>query len=164
MLSTIALFTIESSLKLAKETYQHYQHEQAKLLADSYTQLAIVAVQNNSQTIEFNLTDDTNTTQTITTQKLTQCIRDINAKKEHLFDTFQVRVRLHYIAHDKANLESCILKNQSRIWSTTNQTYATPITIIIDTYVEYKDTTLYPTLPNKQIPWVTYHQRTVEHL
>jgi hypothetical protein len=163
MVSMFGLLTLELSSKITKETYQQYQHEQAKLLAISYTKLAIIAVQKNSESFELNLTHAEGNT-TIQTQRLTYCIRDINTKKEHLFNGFRIRVRLHYIGHNQANLQSCKLQNQSRILSTTNQTYTTPITLIIDTYVDYKDTTLYPTLENRYIPYITYHQRTVEQL
>ncbi len=139
LMSTVGVLIMSISGKIVKETTAQFQREQSVLLAKSYTEYAILAVTAN----------DRNTT--------TNCLRDIDGSigtNPSNGDGYRIRVRIAYIGNI-GEVGNCAT---TRIFSNSVVTVNTPLNIIIDTYVEYKDP------DNTSGPWVTYHKRTLQKI
>ncbi len=139
LMATVAILIMNVSGKIVKETTSQFQREQSMLLAKSYTEYAIMAVTAN----------DRNTTG--------HCLRDIDGS----FGTdpnngkgYRIRIRIAYIG-SVAEVGSCA---STRIFSSGVTTANTPLNIMVDAYVEYKDP------DNTSGPWVTYHKRTLQKI
>ena len=141
IMTTVAALIMGTAGKIVKETTAQYQKEQAVLLAKSYTEFAIMTVMSN----------DRNTTG--------NCIRDINADVDspNNGQGYRVRVRISFIGH-AAEVGSCAA---TRTFSNTIVTEESPLNIIVDAYVEYKDIN-HPDINNA--PWITYHRRTLQKI
>ncbi len=147
MMSTVAIFIMNLSGKIIKETTTQYQKEQAVLLAKSYTELAIMTVMANDR-------------------NGTSCIRTINGtvvapggtitNADTNGEGYRVRTHIGFIA-PTADLGSC---------STGVRDFGGPdsgneLNIIVDVYVEYKD------IGQNNIaasPYITYHRRTLQKI
>ena len=139
LMATVAVLIMTISGKIVKETTAQFQREQSVLLAKSYTEYAILAVTAN----------DRNTT--------TNCIRDIDGSigtNPSNGNGYRIRVRIAYIGN-AGEVGNCAT---TRIFSQTVVTPTTPLNIIVDVYVEYKDP------DNTSGPWVTYHKRTLQKI
>lgn len=139
LMATVAMLIMNVSGKIVKETTAQFQREQASLLAKSYTEYAIMAVTAN---------DRNNTT---------NCLRDIDGDVGSDPDNgagYQVRVRIAYIGN-ATEVGNC---TPIRVFSNSVLTVNTPLNIIVDAYVEYKDP------DNTSGPWITYHKRTLQKI
>lgn len=143
IMATVAILIMNLSGKTVKETTAQYHREQAMLLAKSYTEYAIMAVMANDRT--------------------TNCLTDIDGQvkiDESSTVTvangngYQIRVRIAYIG-TAAEVGSC---PASRVFSSSVSTQQTPLSIIVDAYVEYKDP------ENTNGGWITYHKRTLQKI
>jgi len=135
LMATIAMFVMNLGGKIVKSTVSQFQHEQAELYAKSYTEYAILAVTGNNRT---------NTClQTITGSIGTSPSTGIG---------YNVSTSISYIVSN-AEKGNCTQLNTNDI-STSN----TRLTIMIDTYVNYKDP------DNTSGPWRTVHRRTVQKI
>lgn len=130
LMSTVAMLIMNMSGKLVKETTAQYQREQAMLLANSYTEYAIMAVTANDRD--------------------THCLSTINGT----VDGYSARIHIAYIG-TSAVIGNCA---DTRELGTVPAGSDTPLTIIIDAYVDYKD------LDNPGGPKITYHRRTVQKI
>ncbi len=133
LMSTVAMLIMSLSGKLVKETTAQYQREQAILLANSYTEYAIMAVTAN----------DRNTT----------CLSTINGT----FNGYSARVHIAYIGAATV-IGTCA---GTRTLGTVPAGSDTPLTIIVDAYIDYDD------LDNPSgsgVPNITYHRRTVQKI
>jgi len=139
LMSTVAVFVMDLSGKVVKTTTEQYRKEQAILLAKSYTELAILAVISN----ERNATHCINTIKGRTT---TQAKVDTG-------EGYQIRVDISFIGNASANLATC-----NRVLSNAVITPNSPLNIILDTYVEYKE------LDNTASNWITYHRRSLQKI
>jgi len=138
LMSTVAIFVMNLSGKMVKETTTQFQREQAMLLAKSYTEYAVMAVMAN----------DRNATGV-------NCLYTIKGQlgtNPSSGDGYRARVHLAYIGTTK-EVGSC----GGRILSQGVTTKKTPLTVIIDTYIDYKD-------PDNTAQWRTYHQRTLQKI
>jgi type II secretory pathway pseudopilin PulG len=145
LMATVALFVMNLSGKIVKSTVTQYRHEQAELYAKSYTEYAILAVTGNN--------------------RANACVEDINgyipidassSVSVSNGNGYRVRTRIAYIVNGtEVDISNC---STTRVLSNTVVTSDTPLTIIIDAYVDYKDP------ENTGGPWVTVHRRTVQKI
>jgi hypothetical protein len=136
--STVAGFVMNLSGKIVKSTTTQYQHEQAELYAKSYTEYAILAVTGNDRSNDC-------------LETISGTIGDPTAG-----NGYRVRTHIAYIADGtNVDLSNC---SSTRILSNSVTTTTTPLTIIIDAYVDYKDP------DNTSAPWMTIHRRTVQKI
>ena len=139
LMATVGILIMSISGKIVKETTAQFQREQSVLLAKSYTEYAILAVTAN----------DRNTT--------TNCLRDIDGSvgsNPSAGNGYRIRVRIAYIGN-AGEVGNCAA---TRIFSSSVVTVNTPLNIVVDVYVEYKDP------DNTGGPWVTYHKRTLQKI
>jgi len=132
LMSTVAMFVMSLSGKLVKETTAQYQREQAVLLANSYTEYAVMAVTAN----------DRNTTG--------ECIETINGT----VNGYRASIQIAYIGATSI-IGSCA---DTRELGTVPEGSDTPLTIIVDAYINYDD------LDNTSGAELTYHRRTVQKI
>ena len=130
LMSTVAILIMSVSGKIVKETTAQYQREQAILLANSYTEYAVMAVTANDRAVN--------------------CLRTINGT----IDGYSARIHISYIG-TTATIGSCAATRQL---STSITTSSTPLTIIVDAYIDYED------LDNSDGPDMTYHKRTIQKI
>jgi Tfp pilus assembly protein PilV len=138
LMSTVALLIMNMSGKLVKETTAQYQREQAILLANSYTEYAIMAVTANNRAV--------NCLQTIQGAMGDATIANPN-------NGYRIRTQIAYIG-TAAVIGTCAGTRKLGIHTNTDL----PLTIIVDTYVDYND------LDNPGAPNMTYHRRTVQKI
>jgi len=129
IMGTIGAFVMSLGGKIVKTTATQYQHEQAILYAKSYTEFAVMAVTGNDRVNK-------------------ECIDTINGQ----VDNYQIRVELSYIGPTSV-IGNC---SSDRQLSTNVKTKKTPLTVIIDTFVQYPDID-----SNQKF---TVHRRTVQKI
>ncbi len=130
LMATVAMLIMNMSGKLVKETTAQYQREQAMLLANSYTEYAVMAVTANDRS--------------------TNCLRTINGT----WNGYSARVEIAYIGN-ATTIGACA---GTRKLSDTVSTPDTPLTIMVDAYIDYKD------LDNPSGQDLVYHRRTVQKI
>ncbi len=138
LMATIAMFVMNLSGKIVKSTVVQYQHEQAELYAKSYTEYAILAVTGNDRSIN--------------------CLQTITATigSPITGNGYNIRTHIAYIANGaEVDLSNC---DGVRILSSGVTAESTPLTIIVDTYVDYIDS------ENTTGPWMTVHRRSVQKI
>ncbi len=143
IMASIGTLVMNLSGKMVKETTTQFQREQAMLLAKSYTEYAIMAVMANDR------------------NETGSCLKTINS--DHVLRDegdggFEVRVEIAYISNGSGELSSC---SSTRVFSDTATTVKSPLNIIIDVYVKYKDFDHHN--PGNE-PWITYHKRTLQKI
>ncbi len=137
IMATVAMFVLNLSGKMVKETTTQYQREQAMLLAKSYTEYAVMAVTANDR-------------------KNDPCLYTI---KGNIGSTpgngngYRARVHIAYIT---VNGEEGTCSG-ARLLTASVTTLSTPLTVMIDTYIDYKD-------PDDTTNWRTYHERTLQKI
>lgn len=157
IMATVSVLVLSVSGKMVKSTAIQYRHEQAVLLARSYTELAIMAVMNHTR-------NSTN-----------GCIENIdgvvNGIKPGETPTgsstdgsgYKVETRIYYLGNGlpcsgtrKLNSSTAIVHNYQDAGASDALA-----AIIIDVYVRYKD----PDAPNPSTaPWITYFRRTLQKI
>jgi len=164
MITAIFVIVIMASLtslimnvtgKTVKETTQQYQKEQAQLLARSYTELAILNV--------------------LYTNRNTSCLNTFteNFGAEAGFHGYDITVNIKYLGNDTL-LDGCnqtILANGNigtasntlniATWIDNNSSFGinSTVSLIIDTYIKYKDFDDDSSDRN-----ITFHRRTLQKL
>ena len=111
LMATVAMLVMSVSGKLVKETTAQYQREQAILLANSYTEYAVMAVTAND--------------------RATNCLSTINGT----FNGYSARIHIAYIG-TAAIIGTCA---GTRTLGTLAAGSNTPLTIIVDAYIDYED-------------------------
>ena len=129
IMATVAILVMNLSGKIVKATTIQYQHEQAELYAKSYTEFAIMAVTGNN--------------------RQTNCLSTIKGT----IGNYEIRTHIAYIG-STGIIGSCA---STRQLSTNVKTVSTPLTVIIDAYVDYED------LDNSNQVY-TVHRRTVQKI
>ncbi len=130
IMATVAMLITNMSGKLVKETTAQYQREQAALLANSYTEYAVMAVTANNRAVN--------------------CLSTINGT----WNGYSARIQLAYIGNT-ATIGTCA---GVRKLSEGVTTVSTPLTVIIDAYIDYDD------LDNPSGEKLVYHRRTVQKI
>ena len=143
LMATISVLVFNLSGKMVKGTTTQFLREQAILLAKSYTEYAVMAITAN----------DRNTTgNCITGITGNNIIRQIDQSG------YRVRVNISYIGNH-TEVDHCT----NNILYDNVLTPETPLSAIIDVYVEYKDIDSHEEDVNDR-PWITYHRRTLQKI
>ena len=140
LMSTVAVFVMNLSGKIVKSTVTQYQHEQAELYAKSYTEYAILEVTGNDRSVN--------------------CVDAINKHigSPNTGNGYRIRTRIAYIVNGtEIDTSHC---SGTRVLSTSVTTKETPLTIIVDSYVDYQD----PDNSGTAKPWLTVHRRSVQKI
>ena len=143
LMATVATFILNLSGKMVKGTTAQFQREQSMLLAKSYTEYAIMAVTANEH-------NTTNCLNTITG----------NYGSAAGFSGYDIRVEISYIGDDD-NFGTGSASNCSRILDDTVTTEKSPLNIIVDVFVSYKE------LDHRDgalAPDITYHKRSLQKI
>ena len=141
LMATVAILVFNLSGKMVKGTTTQFQREQAILLAKSYTEFAVMSITANDR-------NNTN-----------NCISEIlgnDVIREEEDSGFQVRVNISYIG---SNDEVGMCDN---VFSNAVVTEKTPLSAVIDVYVEYRDIDHHADFSDR--PWITYHKRTLQKI
>ncbi len=136
LMATVAMLIMSTSAKMVKTTTAQFQQEQAILLAKSYTEYAIMAVTAN----EHNSTN---------------CLNNISGNYGGA-DGYTVDVNISYIG-DAANL----VGNCARELDNTVITPKSPLNVIIDVFVRYKE---FDHQAGSAAPDMTYHRRSLQKI
>ncbi len=136
IMSTIAAFVLSLSGKIVKSTTIQYQKEQAELYAKSYTEYAVLAVTGNNRAGNC----------------LTKITGNVGGNNPAAGDGYRVTVNIRYIGTSAA-IGTC-----TNLGSFAVLTSQTPLTILIDVYVRYKDP------DNPAGPWKSVHRRTLQKI
>jgi len=143
LMSSVAIYVMSTSAKMVKETTAQYQREQAMLLAKSYTEYAIMAVSAN---------DRNNTS-------ANYCLEDIEGQvggDPDKGEGYKIETRIAYIGN--SDISQCAATRQL---GSITETTRSPLNIIVDVYVKYKD----PDHPDASAaPYITYHKRTLQKI
>jgi len=113
LMATVAMFIMSISGKMIKETTAQYQREQAVLLANSYTEYAIMAVSANDRSTSG------------------KCIETINGT----VDGYSARIQIAYIG-TAAVIGNCAVTSTLGNVPVGSKT---PLTVIVDAYIDYDD-------------------------
>ena len=141
IMATVTALVMGTAGKIVQDTTSQYQKEQAILWAKSYTELAVITVMSNDRNGTGN------------------CIRDIDADIDNPDDGegYRVRTRISFIGN-AGEVGSCA---PTRTFSNSVLTVESPLNIIVDVYVEYRDLS-HPNVNSS--PWITYHRRTLQKI
>ncbi len=134
IMATIGAFVMNLGGKIVKVTTAQYQHEQALLYAKSYTEYSLLAVTGNDR--------NSNCLRTITGSIGSDPSNGIG---------YDVNATISYIG-TTAGLGVCA---GTSVLSSAVTTADTPLTVIIDVFVKYKDP------DNTTGPWLTVYRRSV---
>jgi len=111
LMASVSLLIMNISGKMVKETTTQFQREQAMLLANSYTEFAMMSAMANDQ-------------------NSTNCLNEISG----IFGDYQVNASISYIASSAYVSTSC-----NNVLSSAVATKNTPLQIIVDIAVSYPD-------------------------
>ena len=136
IMASIGAMVVSLSGKMVKTTTAQYQREQAVLLAKSYTEYAIMAVMSNNRSAAG-------------------CLKTING--DNVSGGYRVRVQVAYISNNTAQLTGCAA---THIFSDAATTANSPLNIIVDVYVNYRDFDSHASTA----PFITYHKRTLQKI
>ncbi len=138
IMATVAMLVTNLSSKSVKATTSQYQRAQAMLYAKSYTEFAILAVTAHDRT--------------------TNCVQTIKGSIGNINQGgYAIRTHIAYIANN-AILGTCAGGVRQLNSTTVITTDSTPLTLIVDAYVDYKDP------DNTAAPLLTVHRRTVQKI
>jgi len=137
LMATVASFIVSTSSKMIKETVDQYQREQSMLLAKSYTEFAILAVTAN----EHNTSN---------------CLDNISGT----YGIYNIDVNISYLGND-LNLGTGSSSGCDRILDSNVTTPKSPLNIIVDTYVRYRELD-HPA--GGTAPLITYHRRSLQKI
>ncbi len=139
LMATLAVLILNLSGKMVKETTAQFQREQAMLLAKSYMEYAVMAISANDRNGSGN------------------CLSDIDGQfgsDPANGEGYRIRVRIAYIGHSQ-EVNSCAA---TRTFANNVTTAKSPLNVIIDVYVEYKDP------DNPSGAWLAYHRRALQKI
>ena len=134
IMATVSMLVFNMSGKIVKTTTAQYQHEQAVLYAKSYTEYAILAVSANDRS--------------------GNCLSTITGSIGNALvgNGYDIDTSIKYIVSN-AEQGGCARLNAGDIATTT-----TPLSIMIDVYVKYRDP------DNLSGPMLTVHRRSVQKI
>ena len=142
LISTVATYVLSIASKMTRETTAQFQREQAMLLAKSYTEYAILAVTANDRNA--------------TTGNCLENIKGVWGNPD-AGEGYKMEVKLLYIGHNNEVIDC----NSNRVLGNDVVTPESPLSIIADVYVRYKE----PDHPDTSIaPYITYHKRTLQKI
>lgn len=154
IMSAVSALILSMTGKVIKETTTQYRDEQSRLLAKSYTELAIMSVMAHDRTTTGTCVKNINGT--INTLK----IGEANPAGTNVTNGgYIVETKIQYLGTGLPADTSCELLTNIPI---TDPSIISP-TLLIDVYVRYKDPD-YLTTNEADIPFITYHRRTLQKL
>ena len=154
IMSAIAALILSMTGKVIKETSTQYRDEQSRLLARSYTEFAIMAVMAHDRTTTGTCVEKINGT--VNTLK----IGEANPTGTNVVNGgYIVETKIQYIGTGLPVDTSC---EQLTSIAISNPEAVSP-TLLIDVFVRYKDPD-YLTANEADIPFITYHRRTLQKL
>ena len=148
--------------KTVKETTAQYRHEQAALLAKSYTEFAILAIQGHQMSAGGN-----------------NCLRTVTANNGNPTvvlngQDYRIDIKIQYIGLRPRGIGCpptalAVTGHRSLGHQTTAgaPTTSTDVSVTIDVYVQYHDMDIVDALggtAGPDAPWVTFHRRTLQRL
>jgi type II secretory pathway pseudopilin PulG len=147
IMATVTALIMNVTGKTLKATTQQYQKEQAGLLARSYTELAIMYVMHYDRTLD--------------------CLESISDHFGAAGDNgYDIQININYIGNDTllANCTQSIdidgdLGNTTTWVDDTSTGFNNTISLVIDTYITYKD---FDDLTSNRN--ITFHRRTLQKL
>jgi len=139
LMSSVAMLIMNMSGKMVKETTAQFRQEQAILLANSYTEYAVMAVTANDR-------------------NGSSCLSTISGLVGNTALGYDITLEIAYIGTSD-EMGEC---QGSRKLSDTVTNTDTPLTIIVDAYVKYKD--LENSNDTDDIPNIVYHRRTIQKI
>ena len=134
LMAAVGAFIVSISGKVVQSTSAQYQQEQAILYAKSYTEYAILAVMGSDRST---------------------CLTTIDGRigaNPAIGQGYNVTTNISYIVSD-AEQGACTQLNSADLTTT-----STPLSIIVDVYVRYKN------LEDTAGPWVTVHRRSIQKI
>jgi len=132
IMATVSMLVMSTSGKIVKTTTSQYQDAQANLYAKSYTEFAVMAVTGHDRT--------------------GNCLEDVTGDIDNINNGgYKIRTHIQYIVSDKEQ-GTCPRINTNDI-----QNIKTPLTLIIDAYVDYQD-------PDNDAQTLTVHRRSVQKI
>lgn len=148
LLSTVGAYIVNTAGKMVKTTTIQYYKEQSSLLAKSYTELAIMGALSNSVT-------NTNCLETIN--------GDVGNNPEN-GEGYRIETRLSYIGD-----ETLACTGTDSIISNEDTTPENQFYVMVDVFVRYRDFDVIGAILDgggdlDDVPWVTYHRRTLQRL
>jgi len=158
MMASIASLVFSTAGKITAETTAQYRKEQSMLLAKSYTEFAILAIQ------EHNMNGG-NCLRTITAN-LNSLDGSTNTNGVAKGEGYYVEVKIQYIGLPAAINCPAITTGFESLGSLAISTSA-DLSAMIDVYVQYHDLDIVGKLggtASSTDPWVTYHRRTLQKL
>ena len=144
LMATVASFIMNLSGKMVQGTTAQFQHEQAALLAKSYTEYAILAVTANDHTA-------------------TNCLNSIDGtfgNDGNGNPLFSMQVDISYIGRTPP-LPQLPLHANCTTLSNAVVTTNSPLNIIVDVFVNYRDLD-HPA--GAAAPTITYHRRSLQKI
>ena len=152
ILSLVASYIFYANSTTAKVGQLQYQRAQAMLLARSYTEYAVLAIQGHNRNVNSGCVN--------------KIVTDIGANPEQ-GQGFKVIVKISYIGNQKY-IQNCGAKTaQLANPNITNQTAPEDtLMAIVDVYVKYKDMQHQGLSAgaNNSVPWHTYHRRSLQKI
>ena len=153
MMASISVVVFDTAGKVTESTTGQYRQEQSMLLAKSYTEFAVLAIQEN------NMSNGTGCLKTITAD-----IDSLNGLANSgglgRGEGYQIEIDISYIGLSPAI--TCTLGHFLGATTTPNS-----VSALIDVYVRYHDLSVVDALAgtaSSSDPWVTYHRRTLQKL
>ncbi len=148
IMASVAAFVLNLSGKIVKSTSAQYQHEQAELYAKSYTEYAILAITGHKIDSSKHCLENINATIKLDPSSSVSVTNG---------NGYQIRTRIAYIGSSSL-VNNC--SSSTRKLSNNVHTAETPLTVVIDAYVDYKD----PDHAGSGTPWITVHRRSVQKI
>ncbi len=138
LMATVAAFIMSLAGKMVQETTAQFQREQSVLLAKSYTEYAIMAVTAN----EHNTSNCLN--------NITGAYGDDGSGN----DLYNIDVNISYIGNTNLHANCRTLSNSV-------VTPKSPLSIIVDVFVSYKE---FDHPAGASAPNITYHRRSLQKI
>jgi hypothetical protein len=146
VMSSVTMLIMNVTGKTVKATTNQYRKEQAQLLARSYTELAIMYVIHYDRSIN------------------SDCIESITDHFGNSSNEYNISVNIKYIGNDTL-LSGCekIIDMSGNVgisptWTETTTGFYTTVSLVIDTFVSYKD------FDDPSDRNITFHRRTLQKL
>jgi len=145
LMATVSALVLNVSSKTVKSTTIQYKQEQAILYAKSYTELAIMYATANDATSGVNCAEN---------------INGVIGTNADIGDGYDVQVRIGYIGNSLVCSGTRKLNDQTIPIVTPNE-----LQIIVDVYIRYRDPSVIAAWgTSTDVPWITYHRRTLQKL
>jgi type II secretory pathway pseudopilin PulG len=145
VMSSVTMLIMNVTGKTVKATTNQYRKEQAQLLARSYTELAIMYV------IHYDRSSD--------------CIESITDHFGNNSNEYNISINIKYIGNDTLLNSECnkIINMSGNVgnsptWTETTTGFYTTVSLVIDTFVTYKD------FDDPSDRNITFHRRTLQKL